>query len=113
MSDAQAQVDALPGKWWPQSRGSWHTWDCTLGGSDVRLCHLWRASVTGEREPYWYGEILCGALDQTDDETVQATGPTAADALRALAVEVRRVADAHAADAAALESLLSGQEVER
>jgi hypothetical protein len=35
--------------------------------------------------------------------------------LRALAVEVRRVADAHAADAAALESLMLGdaREVDR
>ena len=107
MSDQQSQVDALPGTWWPQNRGSWQAWECTLDASDVRLCHMWRASVTGGHESYWYGEVLCGALDQTDDETVQAGGPTAAAALRALAVEVRRVADAHAADAAALESLMS------
>jgi len=111
MIDTQAQIDALPGTWRPIHRGSWLAWECTLGGSDVRLCHMWRASVTGGRESYWHGEVLCGALDQLDEETVQATGPTAADALRALAVEARRVANAHAADAAALELLLSGQEV--
>ena len=102
MSALQLEVDALAGEWIQQERIPGitvpPTWHCSAGGGTAFLCY------SGQ----WLVEFWSGTVVELDGEGIHANGPTAADALR-------RVADAHAVDAAALESLVSGdaREVER
>ena len=102
MDALQLEIDALAGEWRRQERklniAAPPMWYCSIRGCTAFLCY------SGQ----WVAEFWSGPLAELDGEVVEANGPTAADALRALVVEVRRVADACAADAAAIESLVSG-----